>query len=51
MHEMYCCQPAICALAVANMSRPVKVQWFAFYRHARMEVERVQADTDYYSHS
>ena len=27
MHEMYGCQPAICALAVANMSRPVKMLW------------------------
>ena len=27
MHEMYGCQPAICALAVANMSRPLKMQW------------------------
>ena len=27
MHEMYGCQPAICALAVAKTSRPVKMQW------------------------
>ena len=27
MHEMYGCQPAICALAVANMARTVKMGW------------------------
>ena len=27
MHEMYGCQPAICALAVANMARTVKMRW------------------------
>ena len=27
MNEMYGCQPAICALAVANMARTVKMGW------------------------
>ena len=27
MHEMYGCQPSICALALAKTSRPVKMKW------------------------
>jgi len=34
MHEMYGCQPAICALAVANMARTVKMHWLPGARMA-----------------
>ena len=40
MHEMYGCQPAICALAVANMARTVKMGWLP---GARMGVSAARA--------
>ena len=40
MHEMYVCQPAICALAVANMARTVKMGWLP---GARMGVSAARA--------
>ena len=40
MHEMYGCQPAICALAVANMARTVKMLAAAVRTAAA--VERMQ---------
>ena len=40
MHEMYGCQPAICALAVAKTSRPVKMQLAA--RRARGPARRAR---------
>ena len=51
MHEMYGCQPAICALAVANMARTVKMGWLP---GARMGVLAARAQgpgpRGYYSH-
>ena len=40
MHEMYGCQTAICALAVANMARTVKMVWLP---GARMGVSAARA--------
>ena len=40
MHEMYGCQQAICALAVANMARTVKMRWLPV---VRMGVSAVRA--------
>ena len=50
MHEMYGCQPAICALAVANMARTVKMGWLP---GARMGVSAARAQgpgPGYYCH-
>ena len=51
MNAMYGCQPAICALAVANMARTVKMRWLP---GARMGVSAARAQgpgpRGYYSH-